>query len=67
MSHAYFIWTMQRTGGTTLAILLRRLSEHPSVEDEPFNLTRVFGHIILDRRSERGRIVSLEQADATGA
>lgn len=121
MSHPYIIWTMQRTGGTTLAALLAALSEHPGVEHEPFNAERLFGnvtkgwletkdvdrlhadieavleplpvikhcyellppavnqglmqvanaknyrHIILDRRAETDRILSLELAKLTGA
>lgn len=121
MSHPYIIWTMQRTGGTTLAALLATLSEHPGVEHEPFNAERLFGkvttnwqqakdthrlradieavleprpvikhcyellppavnqslmqvasakdyrHIILDRRAETDRILSLELAKLTGA
>lgn len=112
---------MQRTGGTTLATLLENLSEHPSIEHEPFNKGRVFDwvlanwrdgnsvsrlktdvdqvlqarpllkhcyelvpdelnqtlmeatsdlgycHIILDRRAEPNRILSLELAELTGA
>lgn len=121
MSDPYVIWTMRRTGGTTLAGLLNGLSEHPGVQHEPFNAERVFGHvsqaflengdleqlrsdlmdclaprpvikhcyeltseafnrvflevttqlgyrhIVLDRRSEVDRIVSLELAHLTGA
>ena len=121
MSDPYVIWTMRRTGGTTLATLLNTLSEHPTIEHEPFNPERRFGHvsadfkmtndagrlrdtlmiclqnrplikycyellppafnaallevttalgyrhIILDRRSEADRILSLELAQMTGA
>lgn len=121
LSDPYVIWTMRRTGGTTLASLLSVLSEHPGVQHEPFNAERVFGHIsqaflangdleqlrsdlmdclaprpvikhcyeltseafnrvflevtsqlgyrhiVLDRRSEVDRIVSLELAYLTGA
>jgi hypothetical protein len=31
------IWTVQRTGGTALAELLMKMSEHQSAEHEPFN------------------------------
>lgn len=121
MSHPYVIWTMRRTGGTTLASLLATLSEHPGIQHEPFNSDRKFGHIaaefarngdevqlraalhdclenspvikhcyelmsqafntvfmdvttalgyrhiVLDRRNETDRIVSLELAHLTGA
>lgn len=121
MSHPYIIWTMRRTGGTTLGTLLSTLSEHAGIQHEPFNDDRMFGHIsrahaqsgdsealrqtlrkalkrrplikhcyeltstdfnrtflrittelgyrhiILDRRSETDRIVSLELAQLTGA
>ncbi|CUH51508.1 hypothetical protein [Shimia marina] len=121
MSAPYIIWTMQRTGGTTLAALLSELTEHPKIEHEPFNVERALGwvtrnwrekqdadllqadlrraleerpvikhcyelvpeelnsalmvcatelgykHVILDRRAEQDRILSLELAKQTGA
>ncbi len=121
MSAPFIVWTMQRTGGTTLAALLEDLSEFPSFQHEPFNVDRVLGwivkhwqengsptatrenilhaletkpvikhcyelipdefnlalmasatklgyrHIILDRRDEPKRILSLELAKLTGA
>jgi len=121
LSHPYIIWTMRRTGGTTLAGLLEALSEHPQITHEPFNPDRLLGyitntwfaggdearleydirqalatcpvikhcyelcapelndclmmvasdlgyrHIILDRRAEDDRILSLELAEATDA
>jgi LPS sulfotransferase NodH len=120
LSAPYIIWTMQRTGGTTLAVLLAELSEHPKVKHEPFNVERPFGfvtrhwlsggddaqlaadmatvldarpvikhchelvptplnralmaasvarsyrHIVLDRRPETDRILSLKLAEQTG-
>ena len=45
VSYPYIIWTMRRTGGTTLAALLATLSEHPGVAHEPFNPDRLFGAI----------------------
>jgi len=45
MSKPFFIWTMRRTGGTSLTDLLMKMSEHQVVEHEPFNLDRVFGYI----------------------
>lgn len=121
MSDPYVIWTMRRTGGTTLATLLNLLSEHPGIQHEPFNAERKLGHvypafcasgdagqlradlaeelghrpvikhcyelmshafnkglmevttamgyrhIVLDRRNETDRIISLELAQLTGA
>lgn len=121
MSYPYVIWTMRRTGGTTLASLLGALTEHRGLQHEPFNGERVFGHvstafaqtgdeahlresletclapipvikhcyemmpeafnrvflevttamgyrhIILDRRHETDRVISLELAQLTGA
>jgi len=121
VSDPYVIWTMRRTGGTTLATLLSTLSEHRGIQHEPFNPERLFGHIsdafmqtqdtaqlraalqecladrpvikhcyelmpeafntvfldvtsalgyrhiVLDRRSETDRILSLELAHLTGA
>ena len=37
MSSPFIIWTMQRTGGTSLTELLMEMSEHRSAEHEPFN------------------------------
>ena len=45
MSYPYLIWTMRRTGGTTLAALLAALSEHPGIAHEPFNPDRLLGSI----------------------
>jgi LPS sulfotransferase NodH len=45
MSYSFIIWTMQRTGGTSLTELLMDMSEHRSAEPEPFNGKRQFGHI----------------------
>lgn len=121
MSRPFIIWTMRRTGGTTLTGLLMRLSEHPNAQHEPFNADRQLGrvvqhwrqssdakqlaadfdevlaprplikhcyeifaqpfnaallaateragyrHVILDRRGEVDRILSLELAKITGA
>jgi hypothetical protein len=40
MSYPFIIWTMQRTGGTSLTELLMALSEHRSADHEPFNFGR---------------------------
>ncbi len=46
MSNPFFIWTMRRTGGTSLTDLLTTMSEHnSSIQHEPFNLNRTFGYI----------------------
>ena len=37
VSFPFIIWTMQRTGGTSLTELLMEMSEHRSAEHEPFN------------------------------
>lgn len=37
MSHPFLIWTMQRTGGTSLTELLMDISEHRKADHEPFN------------------------------
>lgn len=45
MSSPYIIWTLRRTGGTTLAALVATLSEYPGVQHEPFNPERAFGAV----------------------
>ena len=45
MSKPFFIWTMQRTGGTSFANLLIEMSEYPQVLHEPFNKERTFGNV----------------------
>lgn len=121
MSYPHIIWTMQRTGGTTLAVLLSDVSDFPKLEHEPFNTDRTlhwvvqswnetqdpdllesnlrtalsarpvlkhchelilpeinralikvtsalgYRHLILERRAETDRILSLELAKLTGA
>ncbi len=46
MSKPFFIWTMRRTGGTSLTVLLETISEYQEIQHEPFNGDRVFGSII---------------------
>jgi hypothetical protein len=36
MSNPWIIWTVPRTGGTTLSRALKAVSEHKKIEDEPF-------------------------------
>ncbi|MDA7429587.1 hypothetical protein PGB28_14045 [Primorskyibacter aestuariivivens] len=55
MSAPFVIWTLRRTGGTTLATLLERLTEHPCVSHEPFNLNRTFGRVTSDWLKRRDR------------
>jgi len=45
MSKPFFIWTMRRTGGTSLTDLLMALSEHRSLQHEPFLIDRSLGYI----------------------
>lgn len=45
MTFPHVIWTLRRTGGTTLATLLADLSDHPGVQHEPFNTDRIFGEV----------------------
>jgi len=42
----YIIWTMRRTGGTTFASLLGRISSHKPVQHEPFNPDRLYGKVV---------------------
>jgi len=121
VSIPFVIWTFRRTGGTTLTDLMMDLSEHPRIDQEPFNWDRCLGHVsrhwydthdaarleadldavladkplikhchelhpdafndalfaaahrhgyrqlVLDRRDEVGRMLSLELAQMTGA
>ncbi|PCD76454.1 hypothetical protein [Pseudothioclava arenosa] len=58
MSYPFLIWTMRRTGGTTLASLVMEMSEHLATEHEPFNVDRKFGAITRDFR-QRGDLAAL--------
>ena len=51
MSHPFFIWTLRRTGGTSLTDLLMALSEHKPTQHEPFLFDRVYGG--LSKRFEK--------------
>lgn len=44
----WIIVTMRRTGGTSLTKFLSNISSHSTVEHEPFNRKRKFGHITRD-------------------
>jgi len=41
----FIIWTVQRTGGTNIAVNLIRQSGLPTTEHEPLNEDRAYGHI----------------------
>jgi len=59
MSKAFFIWTMRRTGGTSLTALLTDISEFQGVQHEPFNSDRKLGHFItMFRQGEEKDIIS---------
>lgn len=51
MSKPFFIWTLRRTGGTSLTTLLAEISEYPKIDDEPFNEDRVLNYIVQDFKS----------------
>ena len=53
MSRPFFIWTMRRTGGTSLASMLMEMSEYNGVQHEPFNLDRKYGYVIKEFRDNR--------------
>jgi hypothetical protein len=42
------IWTLRRTGGTSLADFLFTSSKFKSIQDEPFNIERVWGDLTYD-------------------
>lgn len=44
MSYPFLIWTVQRTGSTTLASILAHLSENKVIEHEPFNTGRMLDY-----------------------
>lgn len=60
MSFPYIVWTLRRTGGTTLAALLGTLSEHPTVPHEPFNPDRTFGHVAVQWQNNRDPVLLRE-------
>lgn len=53
MSKPFFIWTMRRTGGTSLTALLTEISEHMGMQHEPFNIDRKLGGFIQDFRAKK--------------
>ena len=44
----FIIWTLRRTGGTTLTDLLAELGDRPQVLHEPFNWNRTLGAVAQD-------------------
>lgn len=57
----YVIWTLQRTGGTSLNQFLNRHSPYPKTQDEPFNERREFGEITRDWKATMDRDVLNER------
>ncbi|MGX9355766.1 hypothetical protein ACS3SW_11605 [Roseobacteraceae bacterium S113] len=53
MADPHIIWTVQRTGGTTLAGFLSELSPFATIDHEPFNPDRAFGNIVNEFRKTR--------------
>lgn len=53
MSLPFIIWTMRRTGGTTLTDLLMEFSDRPKLEHEPFNFNRQLGPIAKEFRTTK--------------
>jgi len=45
MSKPFFIWTMRRTGGTSLTDMLMKISEYKTIDHEPFLLERELGYV----------------------
>lgn len=57
----WLILTLRRTGGTSLTTFLSAASSFPTIEHEPFNAARIFGHITRDFR-ETGDLEAMETA-----
>ena len=55
MSKPFFIWTMRRTGGTSLTTLLTDISEYNGLQHEPFNSDRKLGKFIKSFRNGKDR------------
>lgn len=53
MSKPFFIWTMRRTGGTSLTSLLSNISEYRGMQHEPFNVDRVWGNFVTEYRQNK--------------
>lgn len=48
MERPFIIYTLRRTGGTSLTTFMSRISAFPSVEHEPFNKERIWGPITAE-------------------
>ncbi|MGB3405206.1 MAG: tetratricopeptide repeat protein [Microcoleaceae cyanobacterium] len=44
MSHHFFMWTVRRTGGSSLKRSLEHISDHPVIQAEAFNADRILGY-----------------------
>lgn len=53
MSLPFIIWTLQRTGGTSLTDLLMKMSEYKTIDHEPFWPARAFGHVTQQWKKTR--------------
>ena len=49
MKKKFIIWTMQRSGGTSLTSIIEKLGQYDQVLHEPFNGNQVYGAVIADR------------------
>lgn len=62
MERPFIIYTLRRTGGTSLSAFMERISNFPSVEHEPFNKDRRWSAITaavkagMDAQTLRGRL-----------
>ncbi|WP_299548472.1 hypothetical protein [uncultured Tateyamaria sp.] len=57
----WLILTLRRTGGTSLTSFLAEVSQFPTIEHEPFNTDRIFGHITRDFL-ETGDMIAMQGA-----
>ena len=55
MEQPMIIWTLRRTGGTSLASLLFKNSSFKGLQHEPFNQERVWGDVTYDWRQQEGK------------
>lgn len=49
----FIIWTLRRTGGTALSSALFSTSSYDTIEHEPFNSDRLYGHLVESWKEER--------------
>ncbi len=63
MTQPFIIWTMRRTGSTTLATVLMEVSPLPLCKHEPFNPDREFGYISQNfYKSQSQDVTGLQKA-----